>query len=193
MSTSERLPRYRTGDEDLDKELVSLMDHAGIASNRDLIFESMVSLMRMAHDDSDRLNLKIVRSALKEMREAFRIFEPYQDAPKVTMFGSARTRAGDAEYLIAREAAAQLANEGWMVATGAGPGVMAAGLEGAGRANSIGISIRLPFEQRANDFILRDPKLVEMKYFFTRKLMLIKDSHGFIVLPGGYGTLDELF
>jgi hypothetical protein len=86
-----------------------------------------------------------------------------------------------------------MANEGWMVITGAGPGIMAAGLEGAGREMSFGINIRLPFEEGVNAFIAEDPKLVEMRYFFTRKLMLVKESDGFVVLPGGFGTLDEVF
>lgn len=193
MSVSERIPRYRTGDAGVDQELLELLDTAQITENRDLIFESMASIIRMANDGADRLNLKITRAALKEMREAFRVFEPYKLVPKITMFGSARTRPSDPEYSQAREAAAIMAKAGWMVVTGAGPGIMAAGLEGAGRDNSLGINIRLPFEQGANEFIARDPKLVEMKYFFTRKLMLIKDSEGFLVLPGGFGTLDEAF
>jgi uncharacterized protein (TIGR00730 family) len=193
MSNTERLPRYRTGDSAVDKELIHLLDEAHVTENRDLIFESMASLIRMANDNAERLNLKITRAALKEMREAFRVFDPYRQVPKVTMFGSARTRPSDPEYEQAKQAAAFMANAGWMVVTGAGPGIMAAGLEGAGREMSLGINIRLPFEQGANEFIARDPKLVEMKYFFTRKLMLIKDSEGFLVLPGGYGTLDEAF
>jgi uncharacterized protein (TIGR00730 family) len=111
----------------------------------------------------------------------------------VTIFGSARTRPDDPLYEQARRVAGALAHEGWMVITGAGPGIMAAGMEGAGRANSVGVSIRLPFEQSANPIIASDDKLVSMKYFFTRKLMLIKESKAFICLPGGYGTLDETF
>src|SRR4029077_18313260 len=99
----------------------------------------------------------------------------------------------DPLYAQARDLASALAEKGWMVVTGAGPGIMAAGMEGAGRANSFGVNIRLPFEQGANAFIAKDPKLVEMKYFFTRKLMLIKESDGYVVLPGGFGTLDEGF
>src|SRR3990170_1641183 len=127
------------------------------------------------------------------MREAFSVFAPYRHIPKVTMFGSARTLPEDPLYAQARDLAAALAARDWMVVTGAGPGIMAAGLEGAGRDHAFGINIRLPFEQGANEFIAADPKLVEMKYFFTRKLMLMKESDGFIVLPGGFGTLDETF
>src|SRR5947209_1049649 len=127
------------------------------------------------------------------MRLAFKVFEPYKHVPKVTMFGSARTLPDDPLYSQARDLAAVLAANGWMVVTGAGPGIMAAGIEGAGREMSLGVNIRLPFEQDASQFIAGDPKLVEMKYFFTRKLMLIKESAGFVVLPGGFGTLDEAF
>ena len=109
------------------------------------------------------------------------------------MFGSARTAPDDPIYVLARDLARQLATEGWMIVTGAGPGIMAAGTEGAGRDLSFGVNIRLPHEQGANAFIAQDPKLVEMRYFFTRKLMLIKESHAYVVLPGGFGTLDECF
>ena len=149
--------------------------------------------MRLAADDADRLDLKITNAALKEMRNAFRMFAPYRDIPKVTIFGSARIDAGDPLYQQGRALAELLADRGWMVVTGAGPGIMAAGLEGAGRERSIGVNIRLPFEQGANEFIAGDDKLISMKYFFTRKLMLMKESRGFVSLPGGFGTLDETF
>jgi uncharacterized protein (TIGR00730 family) len=109
------------------------------------------------------------------------------------MFGSARTEPDSPEYAQARDLASRMAGQGWMVITGAGPGIMAAGSEGAGRERAFGVNIRLPFEQGANEFIAGDEKLVSMKYFFTRKLMLIKESRGFVCLPGGFGTLDETF
>jgi uncharacterized protein (TIGR00730 family) len=127
------------------------------------------------------------------MREAFKMFAPFHDIPKVTIFGSARTQMADPLYMHAREVASRLAAAGWMVVTGAGPGIMQAGMEGAGRDMSIGVSIRLPFEQGANPVIAGDVKYVSMKYFFTRKLMLVKESKGFVCLPGGFGTLDETF
>jgi uncharacterized protein (TIGR00730 family) len=127
------------------------------------------------------------------MRLAFKVFEPYRHIPKVTMFGSARTLPDDPLYAQARNLASALAAEGWMVVTGAGPGIMAAGVEGAGVDRSIGINIRLPFEQDPSPLLAEDPKLVDMKYFFTRKLMLMKESAGFAVLPGGFGTQDEAF
>jgi uncharacterized protein (TIGR00730 family) len=189
---TERLPRYRTNNPELDQRLVELLDAAGAVENRDQLFEILASAVLLGTDGTDRLDLKITNAALKEMRNAFNVFAPYRHVPKVTMFGSARTLPDDPLYGHARELAAALAAQGWMVVTGAGPGIMAAGLEGAGRDKSFGINIRLPFEQGANEFIAGDPKLVEMKYFFTRKLMLMKESDGFVCLPGGYGTLDEM-
>jgi len=138
-------------------------------------------------------DLKIINAALAEMSEAFRVFRPYRKIRKMTMFGSARTKPEDPVYIMARDLAAQLAQADWMVVTGAGPGIMAAGLEGAGREHAFGVNIRLPHEEGANPFIAQDPKLVEMRYFFTRKLMLIKESHAYAILPGGFGTQDEAF
>jgi uncharacterized protein (TIGR00730 family) len=139
------------------------------------------------------IDLKITSAAIAEMTDAFAMFAPYRDRPKVTIFGSARTRADDPLYVQARQVAEDLAGAGWMVITGAGPGIMQAAMEGAGREDSIGVSIKLPFEQGANPIIAGDSKYVSMKYFFTRKLMLIKESRGFVCLPGGFGTLDETF
>src|SRR6202165_5472648 len=190
---SDSLPRHRTGQPELDQRLVELLDAVGATENRDQLFEMLAPVGHLADDGTDRLDLKITNAALKEMREAFRVFAPYRHLRKVTMFGSARTLPDDPLYAQARDLAAALAQKGWSTVTGAGPGIMAAGLEGAGRERSFGINIRLPFEQGANPFIAQDPKLVEMRYFFTRKLMLIKESDGFVVLPGGFGTLDESF
>ncbi|CAN5453048.1 TIGR00730 family Rossman fold protein [soil metagenome] len=139
------------------------------------------------------IDLKIAAAALEEMGGAFAMFVSSHGVPKVTIFGSARTKPDDPLYAAARDVAHHLATQGWMVITGAGPGIMQAGMEGAGREHSIGVSIRLPFEQGANSVIAGDQKYVSMKYFFTRKLMLVKESKGFICLPGGFGTLDETF
>jgi hypothetical protein len=182
-----------TGNPDLDEALRAVLDLAHPTVDRDLLLDILVSATRLATDDTDRLDLKITAATLREMRAAFRAFAPYRDVPKITMFGSARTRHDDPLYAQARDLAHQLASHGWMVVTGAGPGIMQAGMEGAGRASSFGVSIRLPFETNANAIISGDPKLVSMKYFFTRKLMLMKESAGFVALPGGFGTLDETF
>ncbi len=151
------------------------------------------SLGDMAREGTSVGDLKIANAALAEMAEAFRVFRPYRHVRKITMFGSARTLPEDPVYVLARDLAAKLAAADWMVVTGAGPGIMAAGLEGAGREHAFGVNIRLPYEEEANPFIAQDPKLVEMRYFFTRKLMLIKESHAYAILPGGFGTQDESF
>ena len=170
-----------------------LLDAAGAVRNRDLLADLFRTAVGLAGDDVSRLDLKIASASLAEMRLAFNTFLPYADRAKVTMFGSARTQPDDPLYHQTRRLAADFAERGWMVVTGAGPGIMAAGMEGAGRENSIGVTIRLPFEEAANEFIDGDEKLVAMKYFFTRKLMLVKESKGFVALPGGFGTQDETF
>ncbi|SFR87641.1 hypothetical protein SAMN05428970_3469 [Agromyces sp. CF514] len=160
--------------------------------NRALVARILAAGVQLGLDDADRLDLKITAAALEEMREAFRLFAPYDAVPKVTVFGSARTRAEDPGYRQANQVAAALARDGWMVVTGAGPGIMEAAGSGAGPKQSLGVSIRLPFEE-SPDAGLAEPNRVTMKYFFTRKLMLVKESRGFVCLPGGFGTLDEAF
>jgi uncharacterized protein (TIGR00730 family) len=174
-------------------QLEALLDAIGVTANRDQLLEILQTVVRLSSDGTDRLDLKITNAALKEMCEGFEVFAPYRHVRKVTMFGSARTLPADPLYAQARDLAALLAAHGWSTVTGAGPGIMAAGLEGAGPDHAFGINIRLPFEQGANEFIAADPKLVSMKYFFTRKLLLIKESYAYAVLPGGFGTLDEAF
>ncbi len=167
-------------------------DRLSPAQSREL--QAMVgTLGDMAREGTSVGDLKIAGAALAEMAEAFRVFRPYRSVRKLTMFGSARTRPDDPVYILARNLASRLAEADWMVVTGAGPGIMAAGLEGAGREHAFGVNIRLPHEGDANPFIAQDPKLVEMRYFFTRKLMLIKESHAYAILPGGFGTQDESF
>ncbi|HMC38931.1 MAG TPA: LOG family protein [Acidimicrobiales bacterium] len=173
--------------------LAELLDSLDVRANRDQLMDILETVVRLATAGTDRLDLKITNAALKEMAEAFSVFAPYKTERKITMFGSARTLPTDPLYAQARDLAALLARHGWSTVTGAGPGIMAAGLEGAGPDKAFGINIRLPFEQTANDFIKDNPKLVSMKYFFTRKLILIKESFAYAVLPGGFGTLDEAF
>jgi len=153
----------------------------------------IASLSDLAREGTSVGDLKIAQVALAEMTQAFHVFAPYRHQRKITMFGSARTLPDDPVYLLARDLASRMAEADWMTVTGAGPGIMAAGLEGAGRDHAFGVNIRLPHEEGANPFIAQDPKLVEMRYFFTRKLMLIKESHGYAILPGGFGTQDESF
>ena len=183
--------------ENLDPErarlVEDLLDACGVTERRDLYRAIFATVAGLAAEHTEAIDLKLASAALAEMAEAFRVFRPYRAALKVTFFGSARTLPDDPLYVQSRRLAERMAGHGWMVVTGAGPGIMAAGMEGAGREMSIGVNIRLPHEQGANPFIAQDPKLVEMRYFFTRKLMLIKESDGYAVLPGGFGTLDEAF
>jgi len=174
-------------------ELRATIDAAGIDENIDLVARILATGVGMGLDETDRLDLKITSAALTEMRAAFRLFAPYETGSKVTIFGSARTRPGDAVYHQTVRVAESLAAHGWMVVTGAGPGIMQAAAEGAGPDHSLGVSIRLPFEEKPNAVIAAQERSVAMKYFFTRKLMLVKESKGFVCLPGGFGTLDEMF
>jgi uncharacterized protein (TIGR00730 family) len=176
----------------IDADIARMLDDAGIVRHADQISGIVRTALGMGLDRADRLNLKIANFALAEMREAFEIFQPYLRTPKVTIFGSARTRPDDPVYHQTHAVARAIAAQGWMVITGAGPGTMQAAMEGAGLERSLGVSIRLPFEAEANQVIAGDPKLVSMKYFFTRKLMLVKESLGFVAMPGGFGTLDEI-
>ena len=175
------------------EELRATIAAAGISENTDLVARILATGIGLGLDDTDRLDLKITSAALSEMRAAFRLFAPYRGIPKVTIFGSARTLPDDALYRQASEAAQALSERGWMVVTGAGPGIMQAAAEGAGAHNSLGVSIRLPFEEKPNAIVGSNARNVAMKYFFTRKLMLVKESSGFVCVPGGFGTLDEMF
>ncbi|MFS0893440.1 TIGR00730 family Rossman fold protein [Microbacterium sp. 179-I 3D3 NHS] len=178
---------------ELDAALDTLLDDAGVDTDRRLVKRMLRTAIQLGEDDANRLDLKIASAALAEMRDAFRLFAPFRGVPKVSVFGSARTRHDDPLYLQARDIAAALAADGWMVVTGAGPGIMQAAAEGAGPELSLGVSIRLPFEEKANSLVTGQGQVVAMKYFFTRKLMLVKESLGFVCLPGGFGTLDEMF
>ncbi|MFI5053099.1 MAG: TIGR00730 family Rossman fold protein [Acidimicrobiia bacterium] len=188
-----KLPRYRTGDTALDQELAGLVDRLADPADADLVFELLAASLRLARDHADRGDLKIANAAVKEMRHAFQVFAPYRSARKVAIFGSARTQREDPLYIQTKELAAAVAAHDWMVVTGAGPGIMEAGIEGAGPENAFGVSIQLPFETTTSQFIADDPKLMSFRYFFTRKLEFIKESDAFVLLPGGYGTLDEAF
>ena len=186
--------RYSTGVEELDRLIAGLVAESGL-TERDgaLITEIVTSALLLGRDAASREDLKIVNAALKEMRYAFKVFAPYRDVKKVSVFGSSRSQPGDPDYEQAREFGKAIAEHGWMVVTGAGPGSMEAANEGAGAAKSFGVNIRLPFEAEPNPVIAEDPKLINFKYFFTRKLMFIKEASAFVLLPGGFGTMDEAF
>ncbi len=161
--------------------------------NQDMLAEMMVTMTRLAADGTGRGEIKILNRALKELRYAFKIFAPYSDVPKVSIFGSARTPTDNPQYLQAAKFARLIREKAWMVITGAGDGIMRAGHDGATRESSFGVNIALPFEQSTNDIIAGDPKLVNFNYFFTRKLLFVKEADAICLFPGGYGTQDEGF
>jgi uncharacterized protein (TIGR00730 family) len=146
---------------------------------------------KLAADGTSRGDLKVLSRTIRELRYAFKVFSPYRKRRKVTIFGSARTPPSEPAYEEAVKLGKAFADAGWLVVTGAASGIMEAGHRGAGREHSMGLNIMLPFEQSANPIILGDPKLVHMKYFFTRKLMFVKECDAVVCLPGGFGTLDE--
>ncbi len=171
----------------------SIIESLGVSENVRLSEQLVSEALGLVTDQPDTLDLKIATAALTEMRAAYKVFAPFKHERTVSIFGSARTKPDDPLYSHARTLAAALAERGWMTVTGAGPGIMEAGMAGAGRERSIGVSVRLPFESGANSIIADDEKHIAMRYFFTRKLMLIKESHAFVCMPGGFGTLDETF
>src|SRR5438552_3371094 len=153
----------------------------------------LTTVLKLHEDGASTGDLKITNTAVKERRYSFEVFAPYAEVPKVTVFGSARTPAGEPASVGAVTFGRRMVEQGWMVVTGAGPGIMGAAQEGAGGERSFGLNIRLPFEQEANPWIASDPKLITFKYFFTRKLFLVKEAHAVALFPGGFGTMDETF
>jgi len=178
------LPNFEPGIVDADGNV----DGTRIA---DLIEQIKLSADKLATDRTSRGDLKILSRTLRELRYAFKVFTPYRTRRKVTVFGSARTLPHEPSYQQAVEFGRAMAAENWLVVTGAASGIMEAGHVGAGREHAMGLNIMLPFEQYANPIIAGDAKLVHMKYFFTRKLMFVKECDAVCLLPGGFGTLDE--
>jgi uncharacterized protein (TIGR00730 family) len=179
----------------------SFNSHAAADGNPESTREELLELIERLRHASEHLpaertknhDLKLLSRTIRELRRAFAVFEPYRKQRKVTIFGSARTPRDAPEYEQAEVLGRKLVEQGWFVVTGAATGIMEAGHRGAGRANSMGLNIMLPFEQESNEIIRGDAKLVTMKYFFTRKLMFVKECDAVVCLPGGFGTLDETF
>ncbi len=189
--------RYAADRAELDRLVEGLVERAareyGRADGSDSARQIVVTALRLLRDGAEESDVRLLSSALKELRHAFRVFAPYEHLRKVAVFGSARTEAGSAAWRQAFDFAERIVRAGWMVITGAGGGIMAAAQGGAGRDASFGVNIRLPFEQRANEVIAGDPKLVNFRYFFTRKVVFVKESHAIALFPGGFGTHDEGF
>ncbi len=179
--------------ETLQADIAELFDRLPTLKNQQLIQQALSTIVRLAESEIERLDWKILSSALADMERGFQLFYDYRHVRKVTIFGSARLSPATPEYQMALEFARIVCQLGFMVMTGGGGGIMQAGHEGAGRDNSFGLNIQLPFEQQANPFIEGDPKLIHFKYFFTRKLFLLKESDAVALFPGGFGTQDEAF
>jgi uncharacterized protein (TIGR00730 family) len=177
-------------DQDLIDQLIQ--QHGG-GENADLSADIIEIAVKLLDDKADRLDVKVITSALRELRYASKVFTPFRGKRKVTVFGSARTKPETAEYQQAIEFGKAIVEHGYMVITGGGEGIMGAAQRGAGRDNSFGLNIRLPFEQAPNEEIIGDRKLINFKYFFTRKLCFIKESDAIVLFPGGFGTHDEGF
>jgi uncharacterized protein (TIGR00730 family) len=178
-------------DVELKRRIDELIAFKGGGNNPDLVGDIIESALKLLRDVEDRGDVRVIQTAIRELRYAFRLFAPYADTRKVTIFGSARTQPSKTEYKQAVEFARKIADAGFMVITGAGPGIMQAGHEGAGPEKSFGANIRLPWEQAANPIIQHDKKLITFKYFFTRKLIFLRHSDAIALFPGGFGTLDE--
>ena len=158
-----------------------------------LLSDAVLNVIKTGRETGSLNDIRLVRTALSELRQTFKAFVPYRDARKVDIFGSARTSPDDPDYHLAEEFAQKITQQGFMVITGAGNGIMEAGNKGSEMNMSFGVNINLPFEQRANHYIVEDPKLVSYKYFFNRKLAFVRESDATVLFPGGFGTLDEAF
>lgn len=182
-----------TGDLVIDQTLLELSVEIVGADKACLLAEMMVTAVRTAKGATSKSSFKMMNRAMKEMRHSNEVFHPYLNRRKVAVFGSARTQPDEPEYQAAVEFTSRMQELGFMTITGAGPGIMAAGNEGAGREDSFGLNISLPFETSANEFIDGDEKLIDFNYFFTRKLSFVKEADAGVGFPGGVGTMDEVF
>ncbi len=187
MIKSEKTPV----DPELKKRIEDLIAYKGGGFNQESVADIIENALKLLADVQDSGDVRVIQTALRELRYAFKLFAPYSKTRKVTIFGSARTQPTRVEYQQGIDFGRKIAEAGFMVITGAGGGIMQAGHEGAGPEKSFGANIRLPWEQSANPVIKEDKKLVTFKYFFTRKLIFIRHSDAIALFPGGFGTMDE--
>ena len=178
-------------DRTTDPRIKSLAEEAATGKAAELVADLVETSLKLGTDGASIAELKLMSRALREMRYAARVFSKYQGVRKVAIFGSARTKPEEEEYKLAKLFAEKIVAKDFMVITGGGDGIMGAAQAGAGAEKSFGLNIRLPFEQRANETIHGDPKLINFNYFFTRKLNFAKETNAFVLLPGGFGTHDE--
>lgn len=186
----------RADDGEIQERIIELLELvAGRADDYDakLVRELITAALKLIPDGRHTGELKLITAAVKELRYAYRVFAQYPEPHKVTIFGSARTPEDHPDYRAAVEFSRLMAEAGWMAITGAGDGIMKAGHEGPGREASFGVAIRLPFETSANEVIKGDEKLINFRYFFTRKLMFLSQAEAVVCFPGGFGTMDECF
>jgi uncharacterized protein (TIGR00730 family) len=174
-----------------DPRIKSLVAEVAQGRQAEILEEMVETVLRFGKEKATIADLKLYNRAMRELRHASNVFGNYQGIRKVAVFGSARMKSDAEEYKLAREFSRRIVELDWMVITGGGDGIMGAAQEGAGAQKSFGLNIRLPFEQRANETIHGDPKLINFRYFFTRKLHFVKETHAFVLLPGGFGTHDE--
>jgi hypothetical protein len=175
----------------VDDAIDRLMDQVGDIAHGDIVREIILAGLKAGQENSGRADLKLMNSSLKEMRFTAKVFGPYRDVRKVTVFGSARTRPDAPLYQMATDLGKKLAEANFMVITGGGPGIMQAANEGAGSQHSFGVNIRLPFEQKPNPVLVGNPRHITYKYFFNRKVAFLKEADAVVLFPGGFGTLDE--
>lgn len=180
----------RTGNP-VDEVIDNLIGLAGPVQHPELIREMIITALKAGREEEIKADLKLMNSTLKEMRFTSKVFGPYRNIRKVTVFGSARTKPNEPVYEMACLFGKKLAKSGYMVITGGGPGIMQAVNEGAGPEHSFGVTIRLPFEQKTNPVLEGNPRLISYKYFFNRKIAFIKEASAIALFPGGFGTLDE--
>lgn len=193
MKSTPSRPRTLPSKEAILEQVRHLLERPDDDVPAGLLKELLGGVLRLHDAHLDALDLKILNRAMKELRHAFRVFHNYRDRRKISIFGSARTTSDDPNYRLAFSFAERIVQAGFMVITGGADGIMRAAQEGAGRENSFGVNIMLPFEQGPNATIADDPKLVTFKYFFTRKLMFQKEANAIALFPGGFGTHDEGF
>lgn len=184
---------YEIGDKIIDGLISELAGRAACSDTEGLLREILTTAVKLGRESGDKGDLKLVNNALKELRYSFKIFSPFRDVKKVIIFGSARSKKTSSEYKMAEEFSRKLTEKDYMIVTGGGSGVMEGGNKGARAGKEFALNIRLPFEQKPNPYIYEKDKIINFKYFFTRKLIFIKETDATALFPGGFGTNDEGF
>ncbi len=177
----------------MDEVIENLINLAGGIQRPEIVREMIIAALKAGQEDDGKADLKLMNTTLKEMRFTTKVFAPYDEVKKVTIFGSARTKSEETIYQMAKSLGRRLAEDGYMIITGGGPGIMQAANEGAGPEHSFGVNIRLPFEQKTNPVLTDSPRNINYKYFFNRKVAFLKESDAAVLFPGGFGSMDEAF